>query len=393
MQKAGTITMSALMLTFMQLASGAPKEVKINCSQGKTISDALDKLDDSSKDYILSVSGVCNENVLVGDFQGNSLVLQGDPTATINGVVNSPFGMPVVQLANSRQIVVQNLTINVNGTPLTGNQAGIAVTICSNCNIRNVTVSTATSGITFAYSQGSVLTSTVNFPGTGGAGIVISSSSDVTLGAVQVHGPGGLTPPATGILVDQGATGRLVLASGAPNPTVNGFSTGILVHNNSFFYASTVCTSPTSACGNITGNSQGIRIIGARAFLNGLNVNANPEAGIFLGTGAEAELYGPFAITNTTSGIGLAVSHNSHAAVIGNGLGVTISGTPVAGQPPSVSVGTVSSVRFDAPGTTTVAGFLACDALSAITGTTFVTAPAGNYHCSNLNTGSTPLPQ
>src|SRR5262249_40054470 len=153
--------------------------------------------------------------------------LQGDPTATIACVTGNPFVSPADQLANSRQIVLQNLTINVNGTEPTGNPSGVMESICSNCNIRNVTVHTPRSGITFAYRQDSARTSTVNATGTGGAGIGISSSSDVALGGVQVLGAGVISGPgSTGILVDQGATGRLVPAAPASGASVTNFGTG-----------------------------------------------------------------------------------------------------------------------------------------------------------------------
>src|SRR5262245_34949550 len=119
------LTFSGLIFVSGVLALGAnPKEIKVDCAH-KTISDAVTGLD-NDKEYLVTVTGVCNENVLITDFQGIALTVQGNPTATINGVSGNPFGVPVVQIVNSRRVSIQNFTINATGALPLGNNFSLA---------------------------------------------------------------------------------------------------------------------------------------------------------------------------------------------------------------------------------------------------------------------------
>src|SRR5262245_1204913 len=83
----------------------------VDCSKNnQTISKALENVD-ADKNYVIQVSGTCTENVLVANFEGLSLQIKGDPTATINGISATPQ-LAVTQISSSRRVALNNLTLN-----------------------------------------------------------------------------------------------------------------------------------------------------------------------------------------------------------------------------------------------------------------------------------------
>jgi hypothetical protein len=385
-----------VLLTFVGYANGAPTDVQVNCSQGKSINDAISKLTDSDKDYSVTVSGACTENVSISQFPGNSLVLQGDGSAStsLTGVSSNLPGTSVIQVVSSRLVTIQNLTIHVTGTLPTGQVAGVSLVFCSRCNVSNVTITTPRVGVGISDSQGNLINLTVNVNGTQvGDGVSVVNTSDVNLIGIQLHGPGGTPPTGTGLFVDSSSHARLEQSGPSSTVAIDGFGIGITVRGNSYLEGGTSCSgsNPQTICGTVSGFSQGMRLESGRAFLTGISVSATtttnpPGQSILVATESTLEMIAPVNIS-VPFGVALAVTHNSHAALFGNLFGFTITGV----APRAVSIGAVSSVQFNGPVTINGSG-VNCDALSMATGTGNVTPLNLFGGCPNTNSIPTPMP-
>jgi hypothetical protein len=384
------------LLTFAGFAKGAPVDVTVNCSQGKSINDAISKMDDSSKDYALTLSGACAENVAIRQFQGHSLILQGDgsPGTSLTGVSSNLPGTTVLLIVSSSIITIQNLTINVTGTLPTGQVGGISLAFCERCSVVNVTINTPRVGLGASDSSGNLIDLTVNTSGSQvGGGVSVVNASDMNLLNVKLHGPVGVTPPpGTGLNVDSSSHARL---SASTSLAIDNFGIGITVRGNSFLEGTGICpgSNPQTICASISGYSQAIRLESGRAFLSGVNISSTTTGlpagtAVLVATESTLEMIAPVNIS-VPAGLALGVTHNSHAALFGNLSGFSITGV----APRVVSIGTLSSVQFNGP-ITLIGSGVNCDASSTATGSGNVSpvAPATFAGCPTANSIPTPMP-
>ena len=378
-----------------------PIDKKVDCSKGQSISSAVSNLE-ADKNYVVHVSGTCDENVAISGFEGISLVILGDPTATVNGVAATP-GMPVFFLSNSRRVVLVNLTINTTGgTSPSANPVGVAMTLCRGCQVANSTINTDRVGMTLADSQGNISGTTINANTAPATGLLVFSASDANVVNFHAHGT---NKSGVGLSVDQSS--RVRLSSSTPTSfSIDDFGIGISVRNAGSLEAGTVCPvtpppppSDPTTCMDVHDNSTAVFIQSAQAFFAGLNATSNGQ-GIFVGNAGTLMLSGPSNITGSTglgaASYGLLVTHNSHALIQGAPSSInSISGNDGRG----VAVASNSSVEFlGAPGSTTVTGNdgvlddVACDATSLITGTSSFTANGGIASCATTDPLSIPIP-
>jgi hypothetical protein len=369
---------------------------QVDCNKGKSITAAVDNLK-NTESYIIEVSGTCNENVVVRDFEGPSLVIQGTPTATVNGVAGTPA------VLNSRTVRVSNITVNgaLNPTPgpFTGNSGGLVLQFCRICTVSNVTVNHDRLGVLWLYSQGGFLNSTVNLAGTGTA-TAVANSSDVTV--VDYQAVGNLSPLAfAGINVDAGS--RVRLSYGTPKQ-IKYFTMGIRIANASSVEGGGFCPLPSpNTCLEVRENTYGMRITSAQGtVMSGVNFVDNKE-GILVENGSIATM-GPLVHIASSDGgggapgNGLTITHNSHTSIQSlaplSGSANNITGNFRRG----ISIASGSSLQLNglaASGQNNVTGNntsdIACDATSLVTGTNTLPS-AAVVSCLNQNPVPVPLP-
>jgi hypothetical protein len=349
--------------------SQVPVDKKVDCDKGESITAAIGNLN-VDKSYVIHVSGVCNENVAINDYEGIALTILGDPSATVQGLAAAPEGPPVFSVANSRRVTLENLTILTSGglTP-TDNPAGVAMNFCRNCEISNSVINTMRSGINLMDSQTAIEGVTINSSATASSAVTVFGKSNAGIRNLTAHGGGG----GTGLFVDQGS--RVRLGSIPPTaPSIHNYSFGVMIQNGAIVEAAAQCN--PSGCLEIHDNLiAGIQIVSAQATFRGVNLTHNKQ-GILVTNSGTLSFAGPGSVTTSSGvadGVGILVSHNSHAAIVGTSLpsGTNITGNVGRG----VAVASNSSVQFvGASGPITVTGNngafnIACDGSSLITGT------------------------
>lgn len=389
----------ALALCFYAAVSADAQTVKqVDCSKGKSITAAIDNLKNDQA-YVIQVTGTCNENVAVRDFEGISLEIVGTPSATINGVATVPPDA-AVQVVNSRSVRLANMTINGALTPApgptTGNTGAIIMRSCRNCSIQDVTVNHDRSGVLWLTSQGTQGNVTANI--SQGTGSAVANGSDVTF--LNYEAIGNVSPRSfAGIVVD--ANSRLRQVYTVPRQIKN-FINGIMVRNAATIEGGGACGSPLSACLEIRDNNYGMRVTAGQATAMAGVHFINNGAGIWLENSATA-MMGPLVdITGSnavggSAGNGLTVTHNSHASFLSNqppGLPNNITGNLRRG----ISIATGSSVMLSGlagSGANNVTGNsspdIGCDATSSLTGTGTLPG-ASAVVCVNSNAAPIPLP-
>jgi hypothetical protein len=351
-----------------------PIERKVNCDQGQTIGAAVDNLE-TYKSYIIKISGTCNENVQVSNYEGVSLQLTGDPTAVVNGVGGN---RPVIGVDNSRRVQIINLTINAASNP-NGNNAGLQFGNCLPCNVGNVTVNTSNGGILWFATRGSLGGSRVNVTGSA-TGVMLQGSSELVWNSNRVTGDQG---QGTGLLVDQSSTIRMGGTPAAPT-VIEGFETGIQVRNSGSLLSLGCGPSPGS-CTQLNHNGTGATVTGAHANLAALAVNMSDGEGLRV-TGGSNVTFGPSSSV-TNGGNGIVVLHNSHISIVSaGGLVNTVTGNVGRG----LAVGSHSTARFFGPPSTVTN--VACDVSSRITGTGSVSPAIPIASCADQHVDSDPIP-
>jgi hypothetical protein len=361
-----------LVLLVAQTALGWINTVhkQVDCDKGDSITAAAADLN-ADKTYVLHVSGVCNENVVVENFEGITLTILGDPSATIQGFTVVPAGPPVVSVSNSRRVVLANLTIITSGGMTSiDNPAGVALNLCRGCEVSNSVINTSRVGINLSNSQVSIAGITINSSPTATNAVSVLDDSNATVSNLTANGSGG----GIGLLVDRSSRVRMnVVAPGSSS--IQNYSVGMQVRNASTLEAGAPCN-PVN-CLEVHNNSvTGIQIISAQATLIGVNVTNNNQ-GIVVQNSGTLSYAGPGSITGSSpgpGGVGVLVTHNSHAAIFGNNSG---SGTNITGNSGrGVAVASNSSVQFLglSGGMTNITGNngafnIACDTSSLITGT------------------------
>jgi len=363
---------------------------KVECDKGDSVTAAAADLV-VDKTYILHVSGTCNENVIVDNFEGLSLTIIGDPSATIQGLLANPAGQPVIIVSNSRRVNLVNLTIQTTGgvTP-NDNPIGAAFNLCRGCQISNSVIHTSRVGINLINSQVNVSGNTIHGSAVGSSGLTVLGDSNANVFNLNTTGATG----GNGLLVDQGS--RVRLNNIPPGfSSIQGYAVGMQVRGGSSLEAAAPCN-PTS-CIEVHDNAvSGVQVISGQATFNGVNVTNNNQ-GILVQNSGTLSYAGPASITGSTGGIGgvgILVTHNSHAVVFGTNIstGTNITGNTGRG----VAVASNSSVEFVGPaGATNItandgAANIACDSSSLITGTS--TLAATTFSCVDQQASSVVIP-
>jgi len=381
-----------LVLLAVQTAFAANTvDKKVECDKGDSITAAAADLA-VDKTYVIHVSGTCNENVVVDNFEGLSLTIIGDPSATIQGQLNSGLGAPVFFVSNSRSVNLVHLTVQTSGgiTP-SDNPVGIAFNLCRGCQVSDIPIQTSRLGVGLTNSQAVLSNVTVVGSVPGSVGMSVLGDSNANVINLNATGPG---IGGVGLLVDQGSRVRLSVLLGTPPGTtsISGYSVGIQVRGGSSLEAQTQCT-PLGGCIEVHDNvTSGVQIISGQAVFNGVNVTNNHQ-GIVVQNAGTLSYAGPAGITGNTgagtTSVGILVIHNSHASIIGPpvSVGGTTNITGNFGR--GVAVAHNSSVQFLGP-TLSVnvtgnsgGGFnVACDSSSLITGTLML-APGSTITCTD----------
>src|SRR3954466_331258 len=96
----------SFLFSFQALAASTIT-ANVNCDKGGSITDKVASLStgldlDGDNNFVVKISGTCNENVQIADFEQVSLQLVGNPTATINDV--SGTSVPVLSVSDSRRV-------------------------------------------------------------------------------------------------------------------------------------------------------------------------------------------------------------------------------------------------------------------------------------------------
>jgi parallel beta-helix repeat protein len=211
-----TLLLFATLGTFLMVATSGAATFQFVCGQQRTISDALQRLRPGDT---LSVSGACNENVLIPE-QVVNIILDGQGTATING-----------PNASSATITVRGDGITIrNFASISGGETGITVTRGGAALIdSNVIQNTGTNGIVVTQSSSArIINNTIQ--GNPQTGILINESSSARIG-FNMPDDTEASPnliqnnKENGILVARSSSGRIV------GNTISGNTGhGVLVH-------------------------------------------------------------------------------------------------------------------------------------------------------------------
>jgi len=359
---------------------------KVDCDKGDSITAAAADLA-VDKNYVIHVSGTCNENVVVDNFEGISLTILGDPSATIQGLVANPFGQPVVFVSNSRRVTINNLTIQTTGGVTTNdNPVGVAFNLCRGCQISNLVIHTSRVGINLTNSQAVVAGNTIHGSAPGSSGLTVLGDSNANVINLTTTGATG----GIGLLVDQGSRVRLNVISPSSS-SIQGYSVGMQVRGGASLEAAAPCN--PVGCIEVHDNAaSGVQVTSGQATFIGVNVTNNNQ-GIVVQNSGTLSYAGPASITGST-GVGVLVTHNSHALILGTN---TSTGTNITGNlGRGVAVASNSSVQFNGPlAATNITGNngafnIACDVSSLITGTS--TLAATTISCADQQPSSVVIP-
>ncbi len=183
-------------LLFAATVSAYATDLAVNCNAKKnnSINAALATLSKQGP-HTITVSGTCNEAVLIDGFDNLTLV------TTTGASINDPTPSnlednDVVDISNSRNITVQGFTIN-------GGVEGVACFQFSVCYLRELTVQGASNtGVFYTRSSGFVDNTTIqnNYFG----GITVNNGSNVAFGSALFGTPGTATIQNNGTAIDGG---------------------------------------------------------------------------------------------------------------------------------------------------------------------------------------------
>jgi parallel beta-helix repeat protein len=198
------VLLLAMLGSFLMAATSQAATFHLICGHQRTITDALRRLRPGDT---LSVSGACNENVLIPE-QVVNITLDGQGTATINGPD-----------ASSSTIFVRGNGITIrNFASITGGETGIIVTRGGTATIdRNVIQNTGNNGIIVSLSSSArIINNTIQ--GNPANGILISEGSSARIGFVMTD--------------DTEASPNVIQKNGENGIIVTGTSNARIVGNN-----------------------------------------------------------------------------------------------------------------------------------------------------------------
>ncbi|MCI0620557.1 MAG: hypothetical protein L0387_02615 [Acidobacteria bacterium] len=174
---------AAICVLLLAAGSAYANDVSLDCDKKKTITAALAGLSKQGP-HTITVSGTCNESVVIDGF--DTLTLVGTAGASINDPTPENLeDNDVVDIIQSRNVTVQGFTIN-------GGVEGVACTQFSVCYLRELLVQgQSDNGVIYARSSGFVDNTTIQ--NTLFAGFQAVNSSNVILGSNLFGTPGTTT--------------------------------------------------------------------------------------------------------------------------------------------------------------------------------------------------------
>ncbi|HXE91939.1 MAG TPA: right-handed parallel beta-helix repeat-containing protein [Terriglobales bacterium] len=175
--------LAAVWVLLLTAGSAYAADVTVDCNKKKTINAALAGLSKQGP-HTVTVSGTCNENVVIDGF--DTLTLIGTAGASINDPTPGNLAdNDVVDILQSRNVTVQGFTIN-------GGIEGVACIQFSVCYLRELLVQGQSGdGVIYARSSGFVDNTTIQ--NTLFAGFQAVNSSNVILGSNLFGTPGTTT--------------------------------------------------------------------------------------------------------------------------------------------------------------------------------------------------------
>jgi hypothetical protein len=259
------------------------------------------------------------------------------------------------------------------------NPFGVAFNLCRGCQVSNSTINTKRGGIDLINSQAVIASITVNGSSAQGTtGLMVRGDSNANV--VNLTATGGAIG-GVGLLVDESS--RVRLSAMPPSDSViRNYSVGMLVRGGSLLEAQAQCN--PSGCIEVRDSLiNGVQVNSGQAVFNGVNVTLNRQ-GIVVQNAGTLSYAGPGSITQNTgngsASVGILVTHNSHAAIIGVPLGGTGTTNITGNGGRGVAVASNSSVQFlglqqslNITGNNTGVD-VACDGSSLITGTLMLNA-------------------
>src|SRR5688572_12044002 len=124
-------------------AKPEPRVVQVNCSNGKTLANALER-GNEDRALIVVVQGVCNETVVI---ERSDVTLRGEAGAAING----PDSALDTVTVRADRVAIESLTVS-------GGRNGIRASGAGNLLVRDSTVqSTGRTGIIVASGSSAVI--------------------------------------------------------------------------------------------------------------------------------------------------------------------------------------------------------------------------------------------
>ncbi|MCI0354160.1 MAG: hypothetical protein L0099_03840 [Acidobacteria bacterium] len=265
-----------LALLISPLANAA--DVTVECGKKKTtnftsISAALATLSKQGPNTI-HITGNCKENVVIDKF--DDLTLLGSSNASImDGTPNNPDD-DVIDIGNSRNVLVKDLTIN-------GGAAGIACFQFSNCNLQNLTVQGA-ADVGVAYIQSGGQGDNVTIQNNQFRGLLLQEESTVRFGGnilaagttSTIQNNGNATDGGLGVDVQHNSTLLLVNATIQNHPDGD----GVGVRFGSVLRVFSALTITGSGGSGISAESSVVRLQGG---LGPLTITGNTGSGVSLG--------------------------------------------------------------------------------------------------------------
>ncbi len=293
-------------------AAQARAAASVNCdlppqAPASTISAVLGRLNPERPNTV-TVSGTCNENVVIDGFE--DLTLQAAPGASVNDASNGAAA--TIQISHSQRITISGFAIQ-------GGLDGISCVDSSECTLVNNTVSgTVLSGIFIFANSAATLSGNTVQNGLHGTTVLSSSFAHLLGGNLGSANTMELNRE-FGLVIFEGCSTRVEGTALNANIFRNNGLAGIALERSSGSFFNVVVTGNGSVNDVSSG---GIQVIkgGLRLILG--QINNNGGEGIFVSNGGFAEVFSGSISNNSRNGVVLALQStarfNGASTVSGN---------------------------------------------------------------------------
>jgi hypothetical protein len=218
-----SVRFAVLAILAFSLTAGATT-IAVDCGAKKdnSINAALASLVKQGP-HIINITGTCNENVFIENF--DDVTLAGSGGASIN-FVPGPDSFQAIFVTRSRSVTIHDLIINGGLTD------AIVCGVHSNCVFYNLTVQGSSgNGISFARATGTIGDNTVLQNNVVGAAVIRNSHVRFGrypgLGGVTIINNGNATDGGDGIVVDDQSYVDLLFSTVQGNAYGNGITANI----------------------------------------------------------------------------------------------------------------------------------------------------------------------